>query len=142
MKTFILFYILFISINISAQSFEIDKISSDTSIQILNSSETKYYFRNDPVQYVFNSACEIRKFWDTTQSLTPVIIDEINFNDYSVVLLNYHGIDCHSRFTFDFAQNDKSRKAWVIITIYYGGCRAAGLFYSNWALIPKNSIRI
>ncbi|HEX2788057.1 MAG TPA: hypothetical protein VHP32_09145 [Ignavibacteria bacterium] len=139
-------FIIFLSFKsqVSAQEaniwdfFQAYEDSSDRRLQILNATDGKYYMLYNKL-FVFTRKHDLNRFLDTTGIGGPVKWDgtEIDFNENTLVLFAYHGVDCHSKFRFGFGENDDLKTYFIRVKIFYGGCRAGGRYYEKWALIPK-----
>ena len=67
----------------------------------------------------------------------PANLDAVDFTENALVLLAYSGVDCHSGFIIRLV-NDRKNKLYVFdISVMYGGCRAGGMNYTRWALVPR-----
>jgi hypothetical protein len=132
---------VFLSVNSYAQIenlFEYsDENNPDSSLTLLGPSQTKFYYMKEGAMFIFKSKHDAKKFIDSTGSGHPVKFDEIDFNINTLVLLSYHGGDCHARFRYYTVKNEYSKIFTVCIDVIYGGCRAGGYFFTTWALIPK-----
>jgi len=132
---------LFFSLGANAQPddryFLLHHDSKDSNLRILNSGNAKFYnFHTAPI-YVFNYKHEVNQFIDSTASAIPIGFDKIDFSQNSLALISYHGGDCHATFSFKTELNNEAKQFIITVTDHYGGCRAGGKFFTNWALIPK-----
>jgi hypothetical protein len=136
-KLYFLFFILFpFSIGYSQPASPF--IKADSNLIYYGNANTKfYYITNDT--FFFTNKNDVIKFTDSTQSQLPLDLDKIDFSKGKLLLLPYHGVDCHSKFKFSTSLDSISKSFTVNTDIIYGGCRAGGHYYTSWFLIPKLS---
>ena len=111
--------------------------SLDTNIQVLNFSNTKFFHLKDSIIYSFTSKTDVEKFADSTSSIFPVRLDEIDFEKNTLVLMIFSGVDCHSKFRLHYHKDDEAKTVTLGVSVIYGGCRAGGRYFTTWTLIPK-----
>ncbi len=111
--------------------------SSETNLKIINFSDTKFYYFKSWEMFVFKTKKDTERFIDSTKSVAPIGFDKIDFENNTLVLFSYHGGDCHATFSYGFKHDDAAKTFTVKVYDFYGGCRAGGLFKTDWALIPK-----
>ncbi len=109
----------------------------DLKLQLAGFSNVKYYYLKTSEILAFKYLNNVNEFVDSTKSSPPFGLDKIDFNKNSLVLFNYHGGDCHAKFKFRYTKDDEAKVLTVKIFDYYGGCRAGGRDFTNWAVIPK-----
>jgi len=134
----ILFSVTFQTAKAQENDFLFDYLLvADSNITILNPTDIDMYFFYDSIPRVYNSAYSIKKYCDSMPSLPPRNLDKIDFSKSSVVMLNFHGGDCHAQFKIEYAKNIQEKTIDINIFDHYGGCRAGGRHFSRWAIIPK-----
>lgn len=85
----------------------------------------------------FDNPENIKRFVKEKDITLPANLDAINFTENALALVAYSGVDCHSGFIISFLKDPLNKKFVFDISIMYGGCRAGGLNFTKWALIPK-----
>ncbi|MBE2255001.1 MAG: hypothetical protein IAE65_02290 [Ignavibacteria bacterium] len=85
----------------------------------------------------FDNESDLKNFLANPKVLNPDVPGEIDFQNYTLILCPVKGVDCHSRFKFEYEVNDDLKTAFIKKTIIYGGCRAGGRRFIKWVLIPK-----
>lgn len=111
--------------------------SSETVLNILNSSNTKFYYFKNSDYLVFRSKDAVQKFIDSSGSNTPFGFETFDFDNKTLVLISYHGGDCHATFRYGYKRADNEKKIQLKVYVFYGGCRAGGTYMTDWAVIPK-----
>lgn len=71
------------------------------------------------------------------KSLSEPDYSAIDFSKNAVILYVYRGGDCHSKFDIKMFDDTDTREYKLVVKVIYGGCRAGGHTYLNWAMIPK-----
>lgn len=111
--------------------------NSDSNLNILGPSKTKYYYLKDDSMFIFKSKHDAKNFIDSSGSSFPFGFKDIDFEKNTLILMSYSGGDCHARFRHYVVKNEYSKIFTVCVDVIYGGCRAGGRFFTTWALIPN-----
>ena len=90
----------------------------------------------DTAVRIFMTAEEAQAYTHSSPCKAPDI-SGIDFSSHTLVAFNYSGVDCHSTFDFKLTKYPEQKKWIYTVYVYDGGCRAAGGFYTQWAVIPK-----
>ena len=93
-------------------------------------------FLSDSLIY-FDNADSVKNFVKRKNARGPFQFDNMNFTDTALILVAYHGVDCHSRFDINLIDDIEFREYKFTVKVIYGGCRAGGRYYIWWAKIPK-----
>lgn len=72
-----------------------------------------------------------------TKNLPEPDISHIDFSTHSLIIYEYRGVDCHSEFDINMYDDPENKEYRMVVKVLYGGCRAGGYTYINWAVIPK-----
>ncbi|HRE41563.1 MAG TPA: hypothetical protein PLG90_09525 [Ignavibacteria bacterium] len=85
----------------------------------------------------FDNEIDLKNYLANPDILNPDEPGEIDFSKYTLLLCPINGVDCHSKFKFEYEVNDELKSAFIKKTVIYGGCRAGGRRFNKWVLIPK-----
>jgi hypothetical protein len=137
MRTLLTFLLLSVLFNPPLFSQNKYLENTDSNIVFLSIEKNRHPAIWNNGLYEFNDEESYRIFIDTNKLIGFSDLENFKFNDRTLVLLNYSGVDCHSRFniTLNIIENEKIYD--INVGIIYGGCRAGGRWYSNWISIPK-----
>ena len=135
MQAILLILILF-SFSQCFSQLDFAVIKPDTNLIYAGNADTKFYFIKDDT-LLFTNKEDVKRFTDSTHSLSPFRLEQIDFTKKTLLLLPVHGVDCHSTFRI-YPKLDSAAKTFTVnVDVIYGGCRAGGHYYSRWYLIPR-----
>jgi|GEM_PF-5483181 len=95
------------------------------------------YYQKDSALCYFTSEAEVNAELDKWKCGKPELPEGLDFTKYSLLLIDYHGADCKSRYTFDGLIDSVTGTYTFISNVFYGGCRAGGFFFHAWVVIPR-----
>lgn len=85
----------------------------------------------------FDNADSVKSFVKNRRADGPNDLDKINFRDSALILVEYQGTDCHAGFIISLIDEMDIQRFLFDVKVMYGGCRAAGMRFVKWFVIPK-----
>lgn len=119
---------------VKAQNDTVRNNSSD-GLELMNFIKLPYYYSAEKDIILFNTPEDVRAFCDSMKVEMPENFN--NRNEKTFAVINYHGMDYRSMFTFDLRKADDEKKVFLSVNVFYGGSRAGGNYYSRWVSMPK-----
>ena len=133
MRLLLFCILLFTAFSLQAQTNE---LSNQT--KLFRSSNIFCLFSEDQSPLI-TSQFQLEKFISNTKgnSCDVKIAPEVDFEQNSLLVLSYRGVDCLSTFQHSMERNESEKEIIYQVKIYDGGCRAGGQHYTDWLLLPK-----
>jgi hypothetical protein len=128
---------LTILINFTAYSQNVYLDETDTNLVFLTVHKDSYTRVSSKDHYAFYDKNSYKNFIDTNKVSNIDSIEDFDFSNRTLVLLNYRGVDCHSRFNIRLIKDEEKKLYDIVVRVIYGGCRAGGRAYSAWISIPR-----
>jgi hypothetical protein len=96
-----------------------------------------HYYQGKSTLFYFSCQTDVNNLLDTWSCDKPELPEGLDFLKNDLLLIDYHGMDCKSRYAFDAKVDSIDLTYTFISEVTYGGCRAGGYYFHAWVLIPK-----